>query len=436
MPSVRWLPNTLAEELTAATSPLGPAVVREPHQTEGRPPLLLLCHRIPYPPDKGDKIRSFHLLKYLSERYEVYLATFVDDPKDWVHVATLRNFCADLYVAPLPALKSKVWSMTGFLRGLPLSVAYYENRQLREWVKSKDEQLGFTRRFVFSSAMSQFLPRERSGSRTIVDFVDVDSDKWRQYAQSRRGLMSWIFLREASLLEQWELRLARQVEGSLFVSSAEAAFFRSVSGLPEDVCGHYCNGVDAEFFDADRLETAPPAGAAEFVFTGAMDYWPNVDAVRWFAREVLPLLREDTPDVRFTVVGGNPTDAVIELSRLPGVTVTGRVEDVRPYLARATAVVAPMRVARGVQNKVLEGMAMGKAVLTTSMGLEGINAQHGSTVIVADTPEQIQSALREHSVAMLTEIGSRARDFVLKHHGWPASLAPVAAIIEGAKGND
>lgn len=406
-----------------------------------REPLLFLCHRIPYPPDKGDKIRSYHLLRHLARDYDVYLATFVDDPRDWVHLPFLREFCAEVCAVSLAALPAKVWSTTGLLRGLPLSVPYYESRKLAAWVAEKQLELVFKRRIVFSSVMSQFLPATPPGARTIVDFVDVDSDKWRQYAQTKGGIVSWIFAREAKLLQRWEVALANQADVSLFVSSTEAAFFRSVSGLPDDRCSHYCNGVDASFFDPSlRLEkgqspehelTQPKDDALELVFTGAMDYWPNIDAVCWFAHDVLPLIRESYPNVSFTIVGGSPSHEVHALSEIPGVTVTGRVPDVRPYIARASAVVAPMRVARGVQNKVLEGMAMEKAVITTSIGLEGIQATHGVNVLVANSPSEIADVLLTCRDSKLQALGAEARNFVVERHSWSASLAPLAAIIEG-----
>lgn len=406
---------------------------RAQNKTPGSPPapLLLLCHRIPYPPEKGDKIRSYHLLQELAQHHDVYLATFVDDAQDWVHVPFLRSICADVFVAPLPPLVSKLRSASGFFRRLPLSVCYYQSKQMKAWVAALDSKLHFSKRVVFSSVMSQFLPENTAGARTVVDFVDVDSDKWRQYASAKSGLASWLFRREARLLQQWEVELARASDASLFVSSSELAFFRAIPGVPFQRCGFYNNGVDAEFFDPGKFLASASDNAMNLVFTGAMDYWPNVDAVCWFAKEVLPLLRARCPEACFTIVGGNPSPQVRSLAEQAGVVVTGRVPDVRPYLASATAVVAPMRVARGIQNKVLEGMAMGKIVLTTAMGLEGITARHGTHVLVADTPEAMCRELARVDEGAFGDMGEKARQFVLEHHSWKASLAPLRRVVDG-----
>lgn len=395
-----------------------------------KPPLLYLCHRMPYPPNKGDKIRAWHLLSYLAERYRVYLATFVDDPDDWVHAPRVRQLCADAMFAPLNPALARVRSLRGLATGEALSLPYYGSRMLRHWVQATSLRETITRRVVFSSTMGQFLPSAPAGARTLVDFVDVDSDKWRQYAASRRGPLAWIYAREARLLERYERELAQRSSAALFVSEAEADFFRRQVDPHGDNSGFFNNGVDASFFDPSAVADQCSGDAPELVFTGAMDYWPNVDAVCWFAHEVMPLLREQLPALRFTIVGGKPSSAVRELAALPGVTVTGRVPDVRPYLARAVAVVAPMRVARGVQNKVLEAMAMARPVLVSSMGLEGIDARHGDTVLVADEPADYLPLLRRLLVEGVEDIGERARALVLEQYAWDSCLSVVGERLE------
>lgn len=403
-----------------------------------KPSLLYLCHRIPYPPNKGDKIRSWHLLKYLVDRYDVFLGTFVDDPQDWEHVPYLRRLCAGTYFAPLNARVARIGSATALLNNKALSLPYYRNAGLRRWAGGISDENDIDRRVVFSSVMGQFLPERVGSSRTLVDFVDVDSDKWRQYASSRKGLSAWIYRREARLLEHYEQSLARRCDAALFVSEAEAAFFRDRTGGGAAHCGFFSNGVDASFFDPAETAIGTPGDrelrvdSPELVFTGAMDYWPNIDAVNWFARDVLPLLREEIPELRFTIVGGKPSPAVLELEALPGVTVTGRVPDVRPYLARAMAAVAPMRVARGVQNKVLEAMAMAKPVLVSAMGLEGIDAQDRESVLIANEPAEYRSALRSLVRGEAPQLGERARSLVLERYAWESCLAKVSGLLEAS----
>lgn len=401
-----------------------------------KPPLLYLCHRMPYPPNKGDKIRSWHLLKFLAQRYSVYLGTFVDDPEDWVHAPKVRQLCAGAFFAPLSPKAARVRSLTALLTDEALSLPYYANKGLMHWAAKVSDAVQIKRRVVFSSVMGQFLPPAPQGARTLVDFVDVDSDKWRQYAALRRGPAAWIYARESRLLEQHESALAHDSDAALFVSAAEAEFFRARVAGPEVRCGYFSNGVDAQYFDPAAIFENPcsPAnhseGEPELVFTGAMDYWPNVDAVHWFAREVLPLLRREMPTLRFTIVGGKPAPAVRELAALPGVTVTGRVVDVRPFIARALAVVAPMRVARGVQNKVLEAMAMAKPVLVSSMGLEGIDAVHGDTVLVANDADEYLRSLRHLEDGAGENIGQRARALVATNYAWNSCLSVVEQHLE------
>lgn len=395
-----------------------------------REPLLLLCHRIPYPPNKGDKIRAWHLLKFLAERYDVYLGTFVDNKEDWIYAPTVSHVCAQIEAIPLNPLLGRAFSLKGLLSGEPLSIPYYGSRRLKHWVAQICRRYQIRKFVVFSSVMGQFLPVVTTDSNVVVDFVDVDSDKWRQYAATVSGPMSWIYRREARTLLSYEVALANSASRSLFVSEAEASFFASVEGVPGDRIGHYSNGVDAGYFDPGLFPDV--RCERELVFTGAMDYWPNIDAVLWFAQEVLPTLRESYPDLRFTIVGGKPDERVRQLGRQPGIEVTGRVPDVRPYLARCLAAVAPMRVARGVQNKVLEGMAMARPVITSRVGLEGIEASVDEDVLVAESPDDYLGALRMLDVGdTRAAVGVRARDLVLRQYAWESTLKPLGEFLAG-----
>ena len=395
-----------------------------------REPLLLLCHRIPYPPNKGDKIRAWHLLKFLAARYDVYLGTFVDDEQDWIHVPTVRQVCAEVEVVPLNPLLGRVRSLKGLLIGAALSIPYYGSRRLEQWVARLCRQHQIRKYVVFSSVMGQFLPPVDSADDVLVDFVDVDSDKWRQYAATVSGPMSWVYRREARKLLAYEVALANLASRSLFVSESEARFFAGVDGVPEDRVGHYSNGVDADYFDPDAFAHTPRE--RELVFTGAMDYWPNIDAVVWFAQQVFPVLRNTYPDLRFTIVGGKPDERVLQLQQQAGIEVTGRVPDVRPYLARAWAAVAPMRVARGVQNKVLEGMAMARPVIPSAMGLEGIDATPNEDVFVAESSDEYLDALQALEIRdAATALGARARDLVLRQYAWESTLKPLGELLDG-----
>ena len=395
--------------------------------------LLFLTHSIPYPPNKGDKIRSFHLLQYLSGRYRVHLATFVDEPADWGHCDAVRSLCESAHFASLRPGWAKWRSLSGFLTGDPLSLPYYRNRDLARWISQTKQRHGVKRILVFSSAMAQYvLGSEFADARRVVDFVDVDSDKWRQYAESKKFPMSWLFRREARRLADFERLVASTCDASVFVSSDEAEFFRTMLVGERVSVTAVSNGVDSGYFSPVGERESPfEAEGPTVVFTGAMDYWANEEGASWFAQSVLPKVQEAFPGTTFYIVGMNPTEGVRQLARLPGVVVTGGVPDVRPYLQHARAVAVPLRIARGIQNKVLEAMSMAKAVVTTPEALEGIPARAGREVMVAGDAETFAQGLIDALAGDGGEIGNRARAFIEREFSWERNLPRIGALLEG-----
>ena len=394
--------------------------------------LLLLVHRIPYPPNKGDKIRSWHLLRHLAQRYRVHLATFVDDQDDWQHVPTVQAVCASSHFAPLAPRAARVRSLGALLRNRSLSLDYYRNAGLARWVDDTMRRHAIGRIVVFSSPMAQYAEAWPQ-ARRIVDFCDVDSDKWRQYAERKRWPASVVFGYEATRLLRYERQVAASCDASLFVSAPEADLFRRLAPDSAARTGWFSNGVDTGYFAPGAYANPYAAGDKPLVFCGAMDYWPNIDAVQWFAAEVLPALRARDPAVRFVIVGARPAPEVQALAALPGVQVTGTVPDVRPYVAHAALSVAPLRVARGIQNKVLEAMAMAKAVLVTPQALEGIEAQAGSELLLAgDAAQWISTAAAALAgpPQALQAVGAAARARVEAAYSWSARLAPLDRMIE------
>jgi sugar transferase (PEP-CTERM/EpsH1 system associated) len=395
-------------------------------------PILFLAHRIPYPPDKGDKVRSHHLLRYLCARYRVFLGTFYDDPADAAHVASLERLCAGVCALRLRRGRAKVRSLVGLATGEALTLPYYRDRRLARWVDRTIVQHAIRKAVVFSSAMAQYV-EARGDLRVVVDFVDVDSDKWTQYAATRPWPLAAIYRREGRRLAAFERRVAAAAHASFFVSARETEFF--VARAPEASArvSVLRNGVDADYFSpAHALDSPFAAGEEPLVFTGAMDYWPNVDAVTWFAREILPEIRAALPAARFYVVGMNPTAAVQALARLDGVVVTGRVDDVRPYLRHAAVVVAPLRIQRGVQNKVLEAMAMGRAVVASAVCAGAIAARPGAEFEVATSAEDFA----EKVLALLASdrrdaLGRAARARVLTQYDWNANLERLGPLLAG-----
>ena len=389
--------------------------------------LLFLSQRIPYPPNKGDKLRSFSVLRHLAKSWKIHLGCFVDNPSDWQYVEDLHPYCADLMCVGLDRRWAKLRSLGGLITGSSLSEHYFHSAQLSKWVELTLRDVQPPAAFLYSSVMGQYL---RPGSqfrphRVVMDFVDVDSDKWRQYANMHSWPMNWVYSRESRRLLAFDRNVASHTDASVFVSAPEAVLFRHLA--PEAASKTYAisNGVDFSYFSAEASQPNPfPSGCRGAVFTGAMDYWPNVDAVTWFAESMFPAIRERAPDAVFFIVGGNPTTMVKKLNELPGVTVTGRVRDVRPYLAHAAVSVVPMRVARGIQNKVLEAMSMGKVVVTTDQGLEGIDAVPGRDLLVAnDSDAFISTTLKVLTDSSLAQIGDAARRCIVSRYSWDDKLA-------------
>jgi sugar transferase (PEP-CTERM/EpsH1 system associated) len=388
--------------------------------------LLYLVHRLPYPPDKGDKVRSYHLLKHLLGKHRVFLGTFVDDARDLQHVDTLRALCAGLHVVRLQPKVARLRSLAALLGGQPMTLRYYADAGLAEWVECTVREQGIDTAVVFSSSMAQYVER-MPGLRMLVDFVDVDSAKWSEYARSHAWPLSWLYRREGERLLAYEREMALRAKRSFFVTENEAALFRSLAPETAGAIEPIGNGVDAEYFAPAAGRASPfAAGELPIVFTGAMDYWPNVDAVSWFAREVVPELRRTHPTLRFHIVGRNPARDVQALA-CDGVVVSGTVPDVRPYLQHAAVVVAPLRLARGIQNKVLEAMAMARPVVASAACVQALGARPGIDLLAAVEPpdflREIRALLSDASRAQA--IGRAGRQRVVEHFSWATHMGRI-----------
>ena len=240
----------------------------------GRPAILFLVHRIPYPPNKGDKIRSFNILKMLSKHYRVFLATFVDEPEDKIHINELSNWCEGVIALNQNKTIAKLKGLSGFLTNQAISIPYYSNRKLKKWIKNTIEVESIERCLVFSGVMAQFLNENTSLLRsTVIDFVDVDSDKWHQYAENKSGVKRWFYLRESRLLSKFEHEYSLKSAFSTFVSEDEAnVFINSALSPPKQKVRGIRNGVDTDFFDVKRsYSSSVEIKKNSVVFTGAMD---------------------------------------------------------------------------------------------------------------------------------------------------------------------
>ena len=394
--------------------------------------ILFLVHRAPWPPDRGDRIRSWHMFEALAKLAPVHVAALADNAEDAAAAREkMAPLCKSLTIEVRKASRP-VALIQAVLRGEPVSNRLFRSAALARHVDNLVGRGGITHIVAFSGQMAQYIPAAFDGP-VLMDFVDVDSAKFATYAeQDKSQPLNWVHKRESGKLGAYEAEVAGTVDASLFVSEAEAALFRAQSALGADKVRAVENGIDTARFDPTIPLDAVGTGEGPLaVFTGQMDYRPNIDAVRWFAKDILPLIRQRHPQARFAIVGRAPTDEVRALAALPGVTVTGEVPDVRPWLAAADAVVAPLLLARGVQNKLLEAMAMARPVVASAAAATGIEATPGEHMFVADGAAAMADAVCHvfDDQAAAATMGNAARAQMIARYGWDARLAPLGELL-------
>jgi sugar transferase (PEP-CTERM/EpsH1 system associated) len=392
--------------------------------------ILMLAHRIPYPPHTGDKIRAYHIARYLARRHEVTLAFLVDEAADLGGVHPLQEMVGRVEFARLWKPWSLCKGLVGLAVGESLTLRYFKSRALHRRIGSRSGRTPYNLVYASSTPMAQY--GRRLGLPVIMDFVDVDSDKWSQYGRHSRPPLSWFYKTEGRRLRDCEADIARWARLCVLATTAEEDLLKSFA--PWARTSVVPNGIDLDYFRPVPRDASGPG----LIFTGAMDYLPNIDAARYFCEEILPLVRREIPQTRFYIVGLNPPAEVRRLGEVPGVVVTGTVPDVRPYYERTSVCVAPLRIGRGVQNKVLQAMAMGLPVVASSVAHRGLEAQRGKHLLVEDEPK----AFAARVVALLRNPGERhamgrqARAFVEGHHAWDASCARLEADLRLAASAD
>lgn len=383
--------------------------------------ILFLAHRLPWPPDRGDRIRSWHMLEALAKLRPVHVIAPLDEAADAKHIAHVETVAASVTTAVRTRSKGAAVAQA-LLTGQPASVTLFAvpnlTRRAAHLVQSG--QVGTV--FAFSGQMAQYVPQDRGRARFIMDFVDLDSAKFAQQGAGAPGVSGMVLRREAKRLLDFEIATAKRADAALFVSDAEAELFKDRTNLSAQVIE---NGVDAAKFSCDAVASAD-APHPLIVFTGQMDYAPNIDAVTGFVRDVLPLI----PGATFAIVGRAPSKAVRALAG-DRVIVTGEVPDTRPWLAAADVVVAPLMLARGVQNKVLEAMAMAKPVVASPAAAEGIDAVRGIELLVADGAEETARTVSDllADPERARTVGAAARERVVTRYSWEARLAPLAELV-------
>ncbi len=390
------------------------------------PAILYVVHRLPYPPDKGDRIRAFHLLRFLARRSRVYLACLADEPVSEESVAELSRYCERLVVVRLEQRSRWARALASAARGRTISEGAFHSPRLRNAIRGWAREVPFHASMASASSVAWYLRcQELRRVPAVVDLVDVDSQKWLDYAESSQAPISWLYRTEGRRLRHLEKELPTWVKASTLVSNAEVELYRQFATTAE--VHAITNGVDLEFFQP--VEPVEPENGC--VFVGALDYPPNVDAACWFSREVWPHLHRRHSKARLRLVGRRPVDSIWQLAEVAGVEVVGQVPDVRPYLVQAAVVVAPLRIARGIQNKVLEGMAMGKPVVASPQVVSGLKNRLDVPVLIAESPAEWTELVGRllESELLRRQLGAAGRRYVENQHDWERCLEPLGCLL-------
>jgi sugar transferase (PEP-CTERM/EpsH1 system associated) len=393
--------------------------------------VLYLCHRIPYPPNKGDKVRAFHQLRAISARHEVDLFTLADDLADWDHQSALVPYCQRLTVVRLRPGLARLRALPCLFNGRPATLPYFFSAELRREIRGTLLRRSYDRIYVYSSAMAQYVEGIEDIP-IVLDLVDVDSDKWRQYAAVAPFPLSLIYRREGRRLQEYERNICERASCVVVSTEREASVLRQFSKANN--LHVVPNGVDTNYFKP--LVARPDTTTLTVAFSGDMSYFPNQEAVIYFARQVLPIIRQSLANVRFLIIGRNPGRKVRQLQKIPGVEVTGSVPDVRTFLAKAQVSVAPFSIAAGIQNKILEAMASGLPVVATSRAIQGLSADVAAVVEKGDRAEELATKivrlLRDPELGR--RIGMEGRRRVTADYSWERSLDQLCRLLECPEG--
>ena len=391
--------------------------------------ILYVCHRFPYPPKRGGKIRPFNMIKHLSASHQVTVASLVRSDAEAEEGKGIAPFCTEFHMAQVSNWVQSARMLARLPTTVPSSMGYFYAPPLAHAVRRLLREQRFDLIFVHCSSVAQYVAHVREVPK-ILDFGDMDSQKWLEYARFKPVPLSTGYWVEGTKLAAEEKRLAKQFDYCTATTRAEWETLRDYgTGTPSE---WFPNGVDSQFFapgpEAYDLDT--------ICFVGRMDYYPNQECMFDFCQRTLPLLRERRPKLKLLIVGADPSSKVQDLGRLDGVVVTGSVPDVRPYVQRSALMVAPLNIARGTQNKILESMAMGVPVVTSRTAAGGVDAVAGEHLHVAASPGEYRDAILRvlQDPIERRRLAEAGRARVVSHHAWPNSMRRLDAIIDRCLG--
>jgi sugar transferase (PEP-CTERM/EpsH1 system associated) len=382
---------------------------------DSRPAILFVSMCVPNPPDKGEKIRSFHLIHRLAKQYQVHLVCFARSDADMAAGHELQRICSSVYIEKLSSARALVRGGARLLLGGCLNAGYYWSPQMRRYVDSLVQKVDLKAALVFAAVMMPYAPSQCA---VLLDMQDVDSEKWYAYAECRTpGILYGL---EAKRLREFEKECANTAACTVLTTRNEELLLRSFA--PGVRTTYMENGVDFDYFDGKPAVLPSTFAGRKFIaFVGTMDYYPNVDGACWFATHVFPKLRKKNPDLELLVIGKRPAKELLKVGRSGGVTVTGGVADIRPFLAEARALVAPLRIARGIQNKVLEGLAMGRRVYVTEVVGRTFGGRLPKGVMVCNNDDEFIREL-SHEVMQTPRCDLEIRRAAWKRFFWGQNL--------------
>ena len=387
--------------------------------------ILYVCHRFPFPPNRGGKIRPFNMIRHLSQTHEVTVASLARSPEEARDGEGIAPHCHRYLMDTVTTVGAMARMLIGAPTLVPASMANFHAPGLARMIREELRRTAFDLIFVHCSSVAHYVANVPRIPK-IIDFGDMDSQKWLDYARQRPFPVSLVYQIEGLKMRRAEMQLARKFDLCTCTTRAE---YETLIGYGADTpAAWFPNGVDLEFF-------APGVGAYDpnaIVFVGRMDYYPNQQGVIDFCANVLPLIQTQRPAATFSIVGAKPSAEVLELGNLPGVTVTGTVPDVRPYVTGAAVAIAPLQIARGTQNKILESLAMGVPVVSSAAAAKGIDAVEGEHFLAAgNAADFARLTLRLLSdPAERDRLARAGRARMESHHNWPASMRRLDAIIE------
>lgn len=391
--------------------------------------ILFICHSFPFPPNRGGKIRPFNMIRHLSQKHSVVVASLAESKTELQEGEDLREYCAEVIAEFLPRSVRWKQAFAALCTSTPSSVAYFWSSKLNRRIQQRAATTQFDAVFVHCAFVAQYATDLPARMR-VLDFGDLDSAKWREYSRTRGFPLSLGYKFEAQKLRQYEKKVANVFHSCTVTAQGEWDEFQTLG--VEIPCTTIPNGVDTQYF---AMKPWTSLHSSTIVFLGRMNYFPNVDGMVYFANEILPLVRQHEPKATLRIIGSEPARKILNLAKLPGVTVTGSVPDVRPHLDDAAVAIAPLRIARGTQNKVLECMAMGVPVVATPEVARGIQAIPERHLLVANSPQAFAQKILEilRNTKLRENLSLMGRSQVEHAHSWSHSMEILDAVLESTR---